>query len=79
MSNPPTPSAEPFFVAQTVEPMTSEQRVAWREAQAKAAGEAGATFCRAARHPQHTNVLLLEGWVERPEDQGAPRFQLTTT
>lgn len=71
--------SEPEYLAQTGEPMTWEERNAWilaRRAEAKARG---CTFGRISTHPDNRDLLLIEGWKERPDDQGEPRFQFQAT
>ena len=69
--------SEPEFLAQPAEPMSSDERMIWIRAQVEAGRASGATFFRAAQHPDIPELLLVEGWNERPDDQGEPRFQMT--
>ena len=66
---------EPDFIAQTGEPMTVEEKREWIRRGCRNAEAKGATFHRASVHPEHADLLLLESWKVRPEDQGEPRFQ----
>lgn len=67
---------EPEFLAQSGEPMSSEERLIWLEAQAAAGRAAGATFFRASIHPGISDLILMEGWIVRPDEQGEPRWQM---
>lgn len=71
-------SEEPEFISQTAEPMNFGERREWFSKQAHDATKNGATFHRFAMHPEIPHLTLYEGWKMRPEDQGEPRFQLTS-
>ena len=68
---------EPFYIRQIDEkdlPSGAEWSRAWlkdaaREAKSKGAGWLRATTCEV--------IILLEGWKEKPDDEGAPRFMLS--
>jgi hypothetical protein len=70
--------SEPEFIAQTGEPMTSDERRVWVRAQIEAARAQGATFFRLAQHQDAPDLLLVEGWSKQPDDQGEPRFQMVS-
>ena len=70
--------SEPEFIAQTAEPMAKDEIQVWITAQVEAGRAQGATFFRAATHPDITGLFLVEGWNERPNDQGEPRFQMVS-
>lgn len=73
---------EPVYIAQTAEPehLTPEGLGAWYQRCIEEGRARGCTFGRFSVD-DHTNVkmALVEGWVERPEDQGEIRWQMTTT
>lgn len=66
---------EPDYLAQTAEPMDDTERRAWIRARADDAHAAGAVQCRVSMHPDIPNLLLMEGWNERPDSEGEPRWQ----
>lgn len=66
---------EPDYLAQTAEPMDHQQRWAWCEDHARRAEEAGCTWRRYTIHQERSELLLMEGWKVRPENEGEPRFQ----
>ncbi|MBR1150117.1 hypothetical protein [Bradyrhizobium sp. JYMT SZCCT0428] len=67
--------SEPVFIRQKTGLVTSDERRRWLECCVDEAHEAGATFLRCSHHPEQPDTLLLEGWQDRPDDQGEPRFQ----
>ncbi len=67
---------EPEFISQTAEPMTPQQKREWCRQQAEDATTKGATW---HRWSEDNNVVLYEGWLVRPVDQGQPRFQYAAT
>lgn len=67
---------EPEFLSQSAEPMTPGQQREWFSMQAFHASERGATFHRYSHHQEKPDLILYEGWKQRPEDQGDPRWQL---
>jgi hypothetical protein len=69
---------EPNFIAQTAEPAPPDERMVWIKAQIEFGRVAGATFFRASVHPEIPDLTLVEGWIEQPEDQGEPRFQMVS-
>jgi len=71
--------SEPEFIAQTAEPMDKEEVKVWIQVQVEAGKAQGATFFRATCHPNFPEILLVEGWSKRPNDQGEPRFQMVAT
>ncbi len=66
--------SEPNFLSQTAEPMTAAQRRAWCKARAGEADRQGARWHRYS-HDAATGALLYEGWKQRPDAEGDPRFQ----
>ena len=69
--------SEPEYIRGTGEPMTATETRAWFRAAADEARSEGAPFLRFSHHPVNTSILLVEGWVARPDDMGDPRFALT--
>lgn len=67
----------PDFIAQCGDPMTDEQRREWVKRTAEEFRNKGSMFSRITLHAEIPDLILFEGWRERPEDQGKPRFQLT--
>lgn len=71
--------AEPFFIAQTFDPLTVLDEVAaraWFDLRRREAAAEGGTF------PRYTisdagDGLLFECWKEKPEDMGQPRWSMT--
>lgn len=71
-------SPEPFYVAQTEECKTREERDAWLHAIVDDARSKGGSWSRVTLGCEgHPDLLLFESWKVRPEDQGQPRFTLT--
>lgn len=72
--------SEPFYVRQTAETMTGEERHRWIEGACSEAREAGAKHDRISISrelvPDKT-LVLVEAWHERPEDEGEQRWALT--
>lgn len=72
--------AEPFFIAQTGDCTTPEERNAWLRARATEAAEKGGVHARATLGCDgHPDLLLFESWNVLPVSEGEPRFQLTAT
>lgn len=67
-------SAEPDFIKQT-EIADDEAKCAWFQKTAMETWAEGATWHRASYHLDNFDVILYEGWKERPADEGAPRFK----
>ena len=65
---------KPIFVRQTTEPETPREREAWMRAQVADAKEAGATWFRFSNDPKNTRKIMVEGWKERPKDEGPVVF-----
>lgn len=75
---PPAGSPEPFFIAQTGECKTAEERQAWLQKVAVEARDQGSVWARATLGCHgHPDLLLFEAWSAVPAAQGEPRFQLT--
>ena len=77
MTEPCTP--EPFFVAQTAEPghlKTTDAMREWMRQRLEEAQAQGGTWVRFTVPDDEDlpTALLIEVWLERPEDQGAPRW-----
>jgi hypothetical protein len=73
-----SPETEPFFVAQTFEldlEASAECGRIWIEDQATKARNEGATWFRCTVSDSRDG-LLIEGWKNRPENEGEPRWQL---
>jgi hypothetical protein len=68
-------NGEPIFIRQSCEPRTDEQKREWVAACNEEARKLGVTFSRASWHPDNPDLLLFEGWKERPDDQGPLRFK----
>lgn len=66
---------EPYYLAQTAEPMDDQQRWAWYEDHARRAEAAGCTWRRYTIHPDRPELVLIEAWTARPDNEGEPRFQ----
>lgn len=67
---------EPVYVAQTDEIGEALDAMTWWQLRAKEAFEThGATFFRYSVWSESMpNLILIEGWVERPDDQGELRW-----
>lgn len=68
---------EPFYIRQTSEPMTLDERRKWFRECADEARSQGAKLARASIHPEHEHVCLVEAWsalAHEVGDQGEPRF-----
>ena len=68
---------KPDFVAQTAEPLTGEERIAWFRERAIEAYAEGVTRSRFSIHPELAHLTLYEGWIEAADDVDDPHFQLT--
>jgi hypothetical protein len=67
---------EPDYIRQSGDPMTEGEQVSWfQEARAEAEAE-GAMHLRYSVHPEIPNLRLVEGWKDRPSNEGEPRWQL---
>lgn len=70
-------SKEPEYVAQTAEEKTASEKRAWFMTRAReASAEKGCTWFRYAQHTSDPDLILIEGWVERPENEGALRWSM---
>lgn len=67
---------EPFYVAQTGERLTDEQRHAWLYAHHQQAKMEGAQAGRVAVHPTIPDLVLFEAWKDRDPDKAEPNWQL---
>jgi hypothetical protein len=63
--------SEPIFTKQAPAADASKHWVREAVVEGRAAG---ATFFRASEDPER-NLVLVEGWKARPDDQGEPRFR----
>lgn len=68
--------SDPTYLAQIEEPATVAERDEWLKARTREAEASGCRHTRASLHRDY-GILLLEGWPERPEVEGTPRWQLT--
>lgn len=71
--------AEPFYIRETMEPMTPEQQRQWFADAAAEAKVEGGTWPRYTVHPRDARRLLIEVWKVRPHNEGAPRFSEQAT
>ncbi|MBB4377333.1 hypothetical protein [Bradyrhizobium sp. SBR1B] len=67
---------KPKFFSQSGEPMTPDQRREWGRKRVDEARAEGATFHRLSVHPDLPDLVLHEGWIAKPEDQGERDFHL---
>lgn len=65
---------EPVFIVESDGLESAVDRRNWLEAQLVIGREKGATFFRASTHPDKPALCLIEGWSQRPDDQGDLRF-----
>lgn len=65
--------SEPFYIRQTSEPMTPEERSKWLAKCREEALKEGATWARATIN-EKPYAVLLEAWKTRPKNEGEPRF-----
>ena len=68
---------EPDIITQTAECLDVDSKREWIERQCAYGRKHGVVLGRVTLHDKIPDLLLYEGWTERPEEQGAPRFQLT--
>lgn len=69
--------SEPTYIRQSGDILTPAEKRAWLEGAVAEARTEGATWFRATEHPAIPNLLLLEGWTERPDSEGEQRWALT--
>jgi hypothetical protein len=69
---------EPDFVAQNGDALTREEHDAWVKRCVETATAEGCTHARWTKHDQIPHLFLVEAWKVRPDDEGEPRFALTT-
>lgn len=67
-------SAEPDFIRQTVI-ADDEAKCVWFQERGLEFTVQGAVWHRASYHPDNFDLILYEGWKEKPADEGAPRFR----
>lgn len=73
-------SPDPFYVAQTEECKTREDRDAWLHTIMDDARAKGGAWSRVTLGCEgHPDLLLFESWKVRPENEGQPRFSLMLT
>lgn len=65
--------SEPKYVVQTGEALTPEESRAWIQKRVDEAKAEGCRYFRAS-HNEKPFALLVEGWEERPEDEGPQRW-----
>jgi hypothetical protein len=71
-----TEKAGPDYLAQTAEPMTRDERLAWISARSSEAKAAGCQICRASVHEVYPDLIIFEGWRDRNADQSVtPAWQ----
>lgn len=46
----------------------------WFESCSREAKVDGCTFGRFTVHPNNERMALVEGWIDKPDNQGEPRF-----
>lgn len=63
---------EPFYIRQSV--VVADERMAFFTACDQEARSAGALWVRYSVNQAVPDLCLVEGWTERPDDEGAPRF-----
>ena len=69
--------SEPFYIRQTAEPMTQDQRRDWFQTCAQEAKAEGAQHARFTIHPAFPSLCLVEAWKERVvADEGEPRWAI---
>jgi len=68
---------EPEYLRQSGDVMTDVQAAAWYRAAALEARAEGITHARFSYHPDIPHLRIVEGWLERPADEGAVRWALT--
>ena len=72
-----TTPVEPGFIVQTDTVLTTAERRVWFQERAREARRQGFIWMRHSINPDVDPVLtLVEGWKERPKEQGAIRWQL---
>jgi hypothetical protein len=68
---------QPDFFAQTAEPMHKQQRYWWFCHRIDEFRALGATWVQMTVDEERTpEIALIEGWIERPETQPEPVFQM---
>ena len=70
--------AEPVYLAQTGETRIGKERNDWISSRVAEARKTGCTWGRVTLDEER-NLLLYEGWLERPKDEGEPRWQMEAT
>lgn len=66
-----------IYLRQCGDARTLEEKRKWFQECAKEATDEGCTYQRHSIHPDHTDLLLVEGWDSKPEFDGEQRWQLT--
>ena len=72
---------EPEYLAQTADfaDRTPDERRQWFQMRAGDAHRKGMTWLRfTVDHADNPTMALVEGWIVQPEDDGEPRWQMTT-
>ncbi len=67
--------SEPDFISQCGDLKTKDEHFEWWRSRAAEAFNRGATHFRYSVHPEIQNLILFEGWKQRPTQEGNPRFQ----
>lgn len=65
---------EPDMLSQTGDLSSGKERRAWIELRADEAKAEGMQHGRCSFDEEH-NLVLVEFWKERPDEEGEPRFQ----
>lgn len=65
---------KPKFVVRAKLPDNDAVRMAWLQAKVGEANVAGCKWKRLTVHPEDKSRFILEGWEERPEDEGEPQW-----
>ena len=64
---------EPYYIAQNAETVDSSERQRWIIFHIN---RSNAAFWRAT-YDEEQNLILFEGWKNRPEEPGEPRWQMS--
>ncbi len=67
---------EPDYLEQKGDVKSMIDGESWVDAQWEEATKMGCTCMRISIHPDINNVWLVEGWNEKPKEEGPPRFRM---
>ena len=73
------PMTDPDYLAQHGDfgSLDREERMAWWRSRGAEARAGGITHIRmSVDNADNPTMALLEGWIERPADEGEPRWQM---